>query len=217
MVADRADPGPAARSSAGPAASSSADSRFTISYFRTTPDGRIAFGAGVGAAGFGGRDRRDLHPRSASRGAGGRATFDSFFPTLARRPLEDAWGGPIDITGGPVPRDRLPARRARPFRPWLPGQRRRRRHAFAGRILAALVDDPQRPARPPADRRAAAQPFSARADPLSRRAAGARGADPPRTRRWMPAARRRPAGAAVARLPRLLGYRFGTEAGLAAS
>ena len=32
-----------------------ADSRFTISYFRTTRDGRIAFGAGVGAAGFDGR------------------------------------------------------------------------------------------------------------------------------------------------------------------
>ncbi len=30
------------------------DSRFTVSYFRTTRDGRIAFGAGVGGAGFGG-------------------------------------------------------------------------------------------------------------------------------------------------------------------
>ena len=57
-----------------------ADSRFTVHYFRTTPDGRIAFGAGVGAAGFGGRvDRRyDADPRA-----------EESCPRLAAPPLPD--------------------------------------------------------------------------------------------------------------------------------
>jgi glycine/D-amino acid oxidase-like deaminating enzyme len=79
-----------------------ADSRFTISYFRTTRDGRIAFGAGVGAAGFGGRigpvftdDRRAIERVIAN--------FRHLFPMLADARIEDAWGGPIDITADRFP------------------------------------------------------------------------------------------------------------------
>jgi glycine/D-amino acid oxidase-like deaminating enzyme len=79
-----------------------ADSRFTISYFRTTRDGRIAFGAGVGAAGFGGRigpvfthDRRAIERVTAN--------FRHLFPMLADVRIEDAWGGPIDITADRFP------------------------------------------------------------------------------------------------------------------
>jgi glycine/D-amino acid oxidase-like deaminating enzyme len=78
------------------------DSRFTISYFRTTRDGRIAFGAGVGAAGFGGRMRGTFtHDRRAV--ARVVANFHHLLPMLRDVRLEDAWGGPIDITGHRFP------------------------------------------------------------------------------------------------------------------
>lgn len=79
-----------------------ADSRFTISYFRTTRDGRIAFGAGVGAAGFDGRIGPIFtHDRNAI--ARVVANFRHLFPTLADVRFEDAWGGPIDITADRFP------------------------------------------------------------------------------------------------------------------
>jgi glycine/D-amino acid oxidase-like deaminating enzyme len=79
-----------------------ADSRFTISYFRTTRDGRIAFGAGVGAAGFGGRIGPVFtHDRHAIERV--IANFRHLFPMLADVRFEDAWGGPIDITADRFP------------------------------------------------------------------------------------------------------------------
>jgi glycine/D-amino acid oxidase-like deaminating enzyme len=79
-----------------------ADSRFTISYFRTTRDGRIAFGAGVGAAGFDGRIGRTFtHDRRAI--ARVVANLHNLLPGLRDVRLEDAWGGPIDITGHKFP------------------------------------------------------------------------------------------------------------------
>ena len=114
-----------------------ADSRFTISYFRTTADGRIAFGAGVGAAGFGGR----IGPVfTADQGAIARvmANFRHLLPMLADVRIDDAWGGPIDITA-----DRFPEIGSRH------GGRVHYAHGFAGngvgparvagRTLAALV------------------------------------------------------------------------------
>jgi glycine/D-amino acid oxidase-like deaminating enzyme len=78
------------------------DSRFTISYFRTTHDGRIAFGAGVGNAGYDGRigpvfthDRRAIERVVAN--------FRHLLPTLAEVRFDDAWGGPIDITADRFP------------------------------------------------------------------------------------------------------------------
>jgi glycine/D-amino acid oxidase-like deaminating enzyme len=78
------------------------DSRFTISYFRTTHDGRIAFGAGVGNAGYDGRigpvfthDRRAIERVVAN--------FRHLFPMLADVKFDDAWGGPIDITADRFP------------------------------------------------------------------------------------------------------------------
>ena len=79
-----------------------ADSRFTISYFRTTKDGRIAFGAGVGAAGFGGRIGPIFtHDRHALERVA--ANFRHLFPMLADVHFEDGWGGPIDITADRFP------------------------------------------------------------------------------------------------------------------
>jgi glycine/D-amino acid oxidase-like deaminating enzyme len=119
------------------------DSRFTISYFRTTRDGRIAFGAGVGAAGFDGR----IGPVfTTDRGAVARvmANFRHLLPMLADVRIDDAWGGPIDITA-----DRFPEIGSRH------GGRVHYAHGFAGngvgparmagRTLAAAVAGVQDP------------------------------------------------------------------------
>ena len=114
-----------------------ADSRFTISYFRTTRDGRIAFGAGVGAAGFGGSIGPVFtHDRHAIERVA--ANFRHLFPMLADVRVDDAWGGPIDITA-----DRFPEIGSRD------GGRVLYAHGFAGngvgparlagRILAARI------------------------------------------------------------------------------
>jgi glycine/D-amino acid oxidase-like deaminating enzyme len=79
-----------------------ADSRFTISYFRTTRDGRIAFGAGVGAAGFDGRIGPVFtHDHHAIERVV--TNFRHLFPMLADVRLDNAWGGPIDITADRFP------------------------------------------------------------------------------------------------------------------
>ena len=78
------------------------DCRFTNHYFRTTEDGRIAFGGGGGRAGYGGRlgswvtdDRGSV--ALAARG------FRRLFPMLDDIALVDAWGGPIDIAPNHLP------------------------------------------------------------------------------------------------------------------
>jgi glycine/D-amino acid oxidase-like deaminating enzyme len=73
------------------------DARFTLHYFRTTADGRIAFGAGAGRAGFDGRIGRSF---TDDRDAAGRAArgLRYLYPQLDDVALVDAWGGPIDIT-----------------------------------------------------------------------------------------------------------------------
>jgi glycine/D-amino acid oxidase-like deaminating enzyme len=78
------------------------DSRALIDYFRTTPDGRIAFGWGGGRISMGAR-------------LGGRAELDAavvaataehlhaVFPGLAGRRIAHAWGGPIDASPTHLP------------------------------------------------------------------------------------------------------------------
>ena len=79
-----------------------ADGRFTLHYLRTTPDGRIALGGGGGRAGFGGRIgpvfTDDLV--SVQRAAAG---LRRLLPSLRDVRIEDAWGGPIDITSDHLP------------------------------------------------------------------------------------------------------------------
>jgi len=79
-----------------------ADWRTALRYFRTTPDGRIAFGAAAATAG-------------AGVGLGPRLRFDDvsigklvddfrrFFPSWADVGIEAAWGGPMDVTGRHLP------------------------------------------------------------------------------------------------------------------
>jgi glycine/D-amino acid oxidase-like deaminating enzyme len=78
------------------------DWRTALHYSRTTPDGRIAFGAAAATAG-------------AGVGLGARLRYDEasivklvddfrrFFPSWADVPFEAAWGGPMDVTGRHLP------------------------------------------------------------------------------------------------------------------
>jgi glycine/D-amino acid oxidase-like deaminating enzyme len=79
-----------------------ADWRTALRYFRTTPDGRIAFGAAAATAG-------------AGVGLGPRLRYDErsivklvddfvrFFPSWRDVAIEAAWGGPMDVTGRHLP------------------------------------------------------------------------------------------------------------------
>jgi glycine/D-amino acid oxidase-like deaminating enzyme len=114
-----------------------ADARFTLHYARTTADGRIALGGGGGRAGWSGRIGRAF---TEDAGAARRAAegLRRWFPSLADVRIDDAWGGPIDITDD--------------HRPWFgtrPGGRIHHGLGYSGngvgpailggRILAALA------------------------------------------------------------------------------
>jgi glycine/D-amino acid oxidase-like deaminating enzyme len=182
------------------------DSRFTISYFRTTPDGRIAFGAGVGAAGFDGRIGSTFthDERAVARVV---ANFRHLLPMLHDVRLEDAWGGPIDITGHRFPEIGSSHEGRVHFAHGFAGNGVGPSR-LAGRILAALVNGGRDPV--------AQLAFVGRRQPFL----------PPEPVRYIGArmvrealireddaldAGRRPSWLlrAVARLPRLLGYKLG--------
>jgi glycine/D-amino acid oxidase-like deaminating enzyme len=113
------------------------DARFTLHYFRTTSDGRIAFGAGAGRAGYDGRIGASFTRDADAAGRAARG-FAHLFPALKDVRLVDAWGGPIDITDDHFP-----------YFGTLPGGRVHFGHGYAGsgvsqafvggRILAALA------------------------------------------------------------------------------
>ena len=78
------------------------DWRTALHYLRTTPDGRIAFGAAAATAGLG-------------TGLGPRLRYDErsivklvddfrrFFPSWNRVSFDAAWGGPMDVTASHLP------------------------------------------------------------------------------------------------------------------
>jgi glycine/D-amino acid oxidase-like deaminating enzyme len=78
------------------------DSRAMLHYFRTTPDGRIAFGWGGGRVAYGARTRgrAELDPRVATTTE---AHLRRFFPGLSERRVDLAWGGPIDVSPSHLP------------------------------------------------------------------------------------------------------------------
>jgi glycine/D-amino acid oxidase-like deaminating enzyme len=79
-----------------------ADCRRMLHYFRTTPDGRIAFGWGGGRMNRGSRHdpHLDVDPEVIAMTA---ATLRRFFPALEGRDLTHAWGGPIDVAPNRLP------------------------------------------------------------------------------------------------------------------
>jgi glycine/D-amino acid oxidase-like deaminating enzyme len=78
------------------------DSRGLINYFRTTLDGRIAFGWGGGHINVGARlhGRSEIDPDVISRTA---AHLWTYFPGLAGKAITHAWGGPIDASPTHLP------------------------------------------------------------------------------------------------------------------
>jgi glycine/D-amino acid oxidase-like deaminating enzyme len=78
------------------------DSRAMIHYFRTTPDGRIAFGWGGGPVARGARTdgRAEMDPVVV---ADIERHLVRFFPGLEGRRIEHAWGGPIDVSPSHLP------------------------------------------------------------------------------------------------------------------
>jgi glycine/D-amino acid oxidase-like deaminating enzyme len=85
------------------------DCRALLHYFRTTPDGRIAFGWGGGRIAMGARThgRAELDAAVVAAAA---ADLHSYFPALRGRRITHAWGGPIDASPTHLPAVRsLPA------------------------------------------------------------------------------------------------------------
>jgi glycine/D-amino acid oxidase-like deaminating enzyme len=78
------------------------DSRAMLHYFRTTPDGRIAFGWGGGRIIMGARPgkRAEVDPALAAEVE---RHLLRFFPGLEGRRVEHAWGGPIDVSPSHLP------------------------------------------------------------------------------------------------------------------
>ncbi len=78
------------------------DSQMMVNYYRTTRDGRIAFGKGTAGLAYGARISEDFD-RSARRSTMVTAEFRRAYPKLADVPIEHDWGGPIDRTTNSVP------------------------------------------------------------------------------------------------------------------
>ena len=83
-------------------AESITDGRLFVHYFRTTPDGRIAFGWGGGRLAFGARlhGRVEVDPEVA---ATVHEHLVETFPGLRGRAITHAWGGPIDVSPSHLP------------------------------------------------------------------------------------------------------------------
>lgn len=79
------------------------DARAMLHYFRTTQDGRIAFGWGGGTIVRGARiqgGRVEVDPEMIAEVE---AHMRSFFPGLEGKEVEHAWGGPIDVSPTHLP------------------------------------------------------------------------------------------------------------------
>ena len=78
------------------------DGRTLLHYFRTTRDGRIAFGWGGGRLAYGARvnGRAEVDGRVAHRV---HEDLLAVFPGLRGRRITHAWGGPIDVSPSHIP------------------------------------------------------------------------------------------------------------------
>ncbi len=76
--------------------------RIHVHYFRTTPDGRIAFGSGGGRMAYGARlgGRIEVDAKAIRQV---RSDLLEIFPALRDRRIEHAWGGPVDVSPNHMP------------------------------------------------------------------------------------------------------------------
>jgi len=193
------------------------DSRALIDYFRTTPDGRIAFGWGGGRIAMGARLRgraeldREVIAAAAER-------LYAYFPGLAeagREPtgerraarITHAWGGPIDVSPTHVPLV-VPLRGSRSFAAaGYTGNGVGPSH-MVGRTLASLAldrrDEHSRlPFVDPAPQRVPPEPFHWLGGEAIRRALTSR------EDAELEGRRPHPLSAAIARVPELIGFHIG--------
>jgi glycine/D-amino acid oxidase-like deaminating enzyme len=182
------------------------DCRTMLHYFRTTPDGRIAFGLGGGQISMGGRlrGRVEVDPITVALAT---KRLHAYFPGLIGRKLTHAWGGPIDVSPTHLPLV-VP----------LPGSRTLVAAGYTGngvgpsymvgRALASLAldrsDDHSRlPFIDPSPQRVPPEPFHWLGGSIIRRAimskenAETEGRDP------------HPISSALARIPELIGFHIG--------
>jgi putative aminophosphonate oxidoreductase len=79
------------------------DSQQMVDYYRTTGDGRIAFGKGGGDIALGGRIGVDFD-RNKKRAKDAKADLQRVYPALSDVPIEYDWSGPVDrsVSGIPI-------------------------------------------------------------------------------------------------------------------
>jgi glycine/D-amino acid oxidase-like deaminating enzyme len=115
------------------------DGRTLLHYFRTTRDGRIAFGWGGGPVAYGGRLNGRIEVDSDTA-AETRRHLLRIFPALEGRAITHAWGGPIDVSPSHLPQiGTLPGARVH-FAFGFTGNGVGPTH-LAGRTLASLTLD----------------------------------------------------------------------------
>lgn len=78
------------------------DSQMMVGYYRTTRDGRVAFGKGTAGLAFNGRVDGGFD-RDQGRSAMAAADFRRYYPALASARIQHDWGGPIDRTPDSLP------------------------------------------------------------------------------------------------------------------
>jgi glycine/D-amino acid oxidase-like deaminating enzyme len=179
------------------------DLRTSVRYFRTTPDGRVAFGGGGGRAGASIGDSFTRDKRAVAEAAEG---FRLLFPTFGDVPIVDAWGGPIDVSPTHMPAFGSLEPHVH-YALGYTGNGVAPSH-LAGRVLADLVtgadsDDVRLPMVNARARTFPPQPFRALGAAVVRRAIIAKDTAEEQGRQPNPVAN------AVARLPRRLGYLLG--------
>jgi len=78
------------------------DSQQMVDYYRTTRDGRIAFGKGAGRVAYGGNIGVEFD-RNAARVAEVLLDFHRYYPTLRDVPITHDWSGPVDRSADGMP------------------------------------------------------------------------------------------------------------------
>lgn len=78
------------------------DSQQMVDYYRTTHDGRIAFGKGAGRVAYGGNIGVEFD-RNAQRIPEVLADFHRYYPALRNVPVEYDWSGPVDRSADGMP------------------------------------------------------------------------------------------------------------------
>lgn len=78
------------------------DSQTMVCYYRTTAEGRIAFGKGGWSLGWGGRIPRSME-QNDGRAAMVTRDFRRYYPVLRTTRITDDWAGPIDRTANSLP------------------------------------------------------------------------------------------------------------------